>query len=287
MDAVPTAGPYYVAAHVPGRSLVLRRNPNYSGPRPSRLAEIRYRTGVPPKRAVAAVEAGRADYMEINSPSDPAVAAATAARLEQRYGARSQAARTGRQQLFTQPAPNIYFFLFNTRREPFADVRLRRAVNFAMDRRALAANTGLGEVGRPTDQHIPPGLPGFEDAAIYPLGGPDLRRRAGSPGGERRRAVLYTCDFPGVLPPRADTEIEPQPRSGSTSRCGSSRSRSCSSRLQRPGEPYDIGYSNWFFDYADPFSYINVQFGDEGFFHGSARGPPLAGQDGRRGKSLG
>ena len=77
-------------------------------------------------------------------------------------------------------------------------MRLRRAVNFAIDRRALAANTGVGEVGRPTDQHIPPGLPGFEDAAIYPLGGPDLpaaRRLAGS---ERRRAVLYTCDFPAA-----------------------------------------------------------------------------------------
>ena len=123
--------------------------------------------------------------------------AATVRRLEQQYGARSQAARTGRQQLFTQPAPNIYFFLFNTRRGPFADVRLRRAVNFAIDRRALAVNTGLGEVGRPTDQHIPPGLPGFEDAAIYPLGGPDLREARRLAGSKRRRAVLYTCDFPG------------------------------------------------------------------------------------------
>ena len=34
-------------------------------------------------------------------------------------------------------------------------------------------------------------------------------------------------------------------------------------------QPFDIAYSNWFFDYADPFSYINVQFGDEGFFNGS------------------
>ena len=268
VDALPTAGPYYVAAHVPGRSLVLRRNPNYSGPRPSRLAEIRYRTGVPPKRALAAVEAGRADYMEINAPTDPTVAAATAARLESRYGARSQAARAGRQQLFTQPTPNIYFFLFNTRRGPFADVRLRRAVNFAMDRRALAASTGVGEVGRPTDQHIPPGLPGFEDAAIYPLGGPDLSAARRLAGRKQRRAVLYTCDFPGcsrhgqILRSNLsaigiDLEVRKFPIP------------ELFGRLQRPGEPYDIGYSNWFFDYADPFSYINVQFGDEGFFNGS------------------
>ena len=267
VDAVPTAGPYYVAAHVPGRSLVLRRNPNYAGPRPSRLAEIRYTAGIPPKRAVAAVEAGRADYMTLNSPGDPPVSAATVLRLENQYGARSQAARAGRQQLFTQPAPNIYYFLFNTRRGPFADVRLRRAVNFAIDRRALAANTGIGEVGRPTDQHIPPGLPGFEDAAIYPLGGPDLPAARRLAGGERRRAVLYTCDFPGcsrhgqILRSNLsaigiDLEVRkfPIPQ--------------LFGRLQDPDEPFDIAYSNWFFDYADPVSYINEQFGDEGFYHG-------------------
>src|SRR6185503_17432801 len=83
VDNLPTAGPYYVAAHVPGRSLVLRRNPNYTGPRPSRLAEIRYRPGVTPKRAAAAVEAGRADYLALNPPSDPGVSEATEVRLEE------------------------------------------------------------------------------------------------------------------------------------------------------------------------------------------------------------
>jgi len=272
VDALPTAGPYYVAAHVPGRSLVLRRNPNYSGPRPARLAEIRYRSGVSPKRAIAAVAAGRADYVVLNAPTDPGLSAAAARRLEDRYGASSQAARAGRQQLFTQPVPNIYYFLFNTRRGPFADVRLRRAVNFAIDRRALAANTGVGEVGRPTDQHIPPGLPGFEDAAIYPLGGPDLPAARRLAGGERRRAVLYTCDFPGcarhgqILRSNLsaigiDLEVRkfPLPQ--------------LFERIQRPDEPFDIAYSNWFFDYADPVSYINVQFGDEGFFHGPLTNP--------------
>jgi YVTN family beta-propeller protein len=272
VDAVPTAGPYYVAAHVPGRSLVLRRNPNYTGPRPHRLAEIRYTAGASPKRAVAAVEAGRADYVELNAPTDPTVPAATARRLEHQYGASSQAARAGRQQLFTQPAPNIYYFLFNARRGPFADVRLRKAVNFAIDRRALAANTGVGEVGRPTDQHIPPGLPGFEDAAIYPLGGPDLAAARRLAGHQRRRAVLYTCDFPGcarhgqILRSNLgaigiDLEVRkfPIPQ--------------LFERIQRPDEPFDIAYSNWFFDYADPISYINVQFGDEGFFHAPLQDP--------------
>jgi YVTN family beta-propeller protein len=265
VDVIPTAGPYYVASLVPGRSLVLRRNPNYAGPRPSRLAEIRFTAAMKPEKAIAAVEAGRADYVELNPPGEPGVSGGTARRLAARYGAGSEAARAGRQQLFTQPTPNIYFFIFNNRRGPFADVRLRRAVNFAMDRRALALNTGGGEVGRPTDQHIPPGLPGFEDAQIYPLGGPDLEAARRLAGGARRRAVLYTCDFPGcsrhgqIL--KADLSaigIDLEVREFSIPELFR--------RLQTPGEQFDIGYANWFFDYADPSSYINDQFGDEGFF---------------------
>ena len=94
VDTVPSAGPYYVASHFPKRSIVLRRNPNYEGPRPHRLAEIRYRIGVDPERAVAAVEAGRADYFQLN-PAELTGGAPTdvVGHLTERYGPRSEAAR--------------------------------------------------------------------------------------------------------------------------------------------------------------------------------------------------
>ena len=67
VDLLPSAGPYYVASQTPERSLVLRRNPNYDGPRPQGLAEIRYDIGWSPERALAEVEAGRADYVELDA----------------------------------------------------------------------------------------------------------------------------------------------------------------------------------------------------------------------------
>lgn len=265
VDAVPSAGPYYVASHVPERSLVLRRNPNYQGTRPHRLAEIRYTIGVRADRAVAAVEAGRADYVQLN-PADltQGVPTELVRRLTKRYGARSEAARAGRQQVFTQPSLSVYSFAFNTRRGPFTDPRLRRAVNFAMDRRALAAHTGGGESGRPTDQFLPPGLPGFEDAAVYPLGGPDLESAHRLADGRSRQAVLYTCDLPGctrhgqILKSNLraidiDLEVRQFPLG------------EMFDRTQDPSEPFDIAYSNWFGGYPDPFEYINVQFARGGF----------------------
>ena len=275
VDAVPSAGPYYVASHVPERSLVLRRNPNYDGPRPNRLAEIRYTIGVRPETAVAAVEAGRADYVLLNPPDlTEGAPAELGRRLTQRYGAQSEAARAGRQQLFTQPSLSVYSFVFNTRRAPFSDPRLRRAVNFAMDRRALAAHTGGGESGRPTDQFIPPGLPGFEDVAVYPLGGPDLESARRLVDGRRRRAVLYTCNLPGctrhaqiLRSNLATIDIELSVRQFTIAEMFR--------RTERPNEPFDIAYSNWFVDYADPFGYINSQFARDGFRPGLFQDPGI------------
>jgi hypothetical protein len=62
LDRLATAGPCYVAAAAPRKRLVLRRNPGYPGPRP-RLEEIEVAFGTAPPRAVAEVEAGRADYL--------------------------------------------------------------------------------------------------------------------------------------------------------------------------------------------------------------------------------
>ncbi len=44
--AIPSAGPYYIASHVRNRQIVLKRNPNYHGPRPHRLDEIVYTIGI-------------------------------------------------------------------------------------------------------------------------------------------------------------------------------------------------------------------------------------------------
>jgi YVTN family beta-propeller protein len=103
---IPSAGPYYIVAHTPGSELVLRRNPNYRGPRPRRLDEIDYHFGATVQQGSALVEAGRADYAgdslgQLQSGS--AVSPGVDARLARRYGPQSQAARSGRQRYFHRP----------------------------------------------------------------------------------------------------------------------------------------------------------------------------------------
>ena len=89
---MPLAGPYYVASHVAGQSLVLKRNPNYAGERPQGVEEIHYEFGVPTERATEQVEAGEADYVLLDPPfDDPAPPALVA-------GSRPSSAHEARRQ---------------------------------------------------------------------------------------------------------------------------------------------------------------------------------------------
>jgi YVTN family beta-propeller protein len=261
VEVVPSAGPYYIDSYSPERSLVLRRNPNYGGERPQGLEEIRFEYGVPTERGIEEVEAGRADHVALQ-PGEGALPVSTqvADRLEARYGPGSEAADAGRQQLFTGTVPAVDVFIFNTHRGPFTDPRLRRAVNYAIDRPELSEDTGFGFAGKPTDQYIPPGIPGFEDAAVYPLGGPDLATARRLAGGGRHQAVLYTCSRPGctrnaqILQSNLDAigidlEVRQFP------------SELYFSAIGAPDRPWDLAYFPWLVDYADPFNFINSLYG--------------------------
>jgi len=56
---LPSAGPYYISGYTPGSRLVLTRNPNYDGPRPSNLDQILYQLNTDPATSLAQIESGR------------------------------------------------------------------------------------------------------------------------------------------------------------------------------------------------------------------------------------
>jgi MarR-like DNA-binding transcriptional regulator SgrR of sgrS sRNA/streptogramin lyase len=174
-DLIPSAGPYYLAERT-ANVVVLKRNPNYHGPRPQRLDAIVYRLNVDVGAAAAQLERGKVDVL---LEDDPALAPESAA------------ARTAgrRYRMVTDNFESL--LALNTRRPLFADPRLRRAVEYALDRRTLA-----GDFSLPTSLLLPPNLPQARNGAPYPLEG---RRRTARRlvGGRRRRAVLAAYDPDG------------------------------------------------------------------------------------------
>jgi peptide/nickel transport system substrate-binding protein len=250
----PSAGPYRVASYAPGQGVVLTRNPNYHGDRPRRLARIELTVDVPAWRAISEVQAGTADYA-----LDGEVGRDDAQALAARYGPRSPAARNGRQQYFVEPQRTLDFFDLNTRRRPFADVRLRRAVNYAIDRGALTRLGGLGLPlpARPIDHYLPPGIPGRPDLHIYP-DHPDLAAARGLARGHAGQTiVLYTCHQP-TCEEQAQVVKTKLAAIGLRVAIRPMAVDTLFSRILRPGEPFDMASIGWLSDYADPDAYLNV-----------------------------
>jgi YVTN family beta-propeller protein len=247
---VPSAGPYYVSSHVPGTEVVLRRNPNYSGPRPRRPDAIRITLGTGQAGTLTRVEAGDVDYaVSVAIPT-------RARRLEKRYGPGSPAAKAGGQRYFVHTSLQVTYLALNTSRPPFSSARLRRAVNYAIDRRALArAGPFTGLPATTTDQYLPPGMPGFRDARIYPPR-PDLAKARLLAGPERRTVVLYALSEPAHLRfaeivkanlRRIGIDVQIRPFGGSLF-----------IRLARRGEPFDMAVDGWQADYPDPTTFLGL-----------------------------
>jgi DNA-binding SARP family transcriptional activator/ABC-type transport system substrate-binding protein/DNA-binding beta-propeller fold protein YncE len=244
-DPVPSAGPYYLSGNIGGFVAVLRRNPNYRGSRPHRLAAIVYREQPRTGEAVAGIEAGHADYV-----AEPDIALAQQAAVARRFS-RPSAGRPRR--YFVTPLLATDELAFDTRHGLFADPRSRRAVSYALDRPALAA--ALGDLV--TDHYLPPGMPAPRERHVYSLTGPDLRRARALAGSRTGRAVLAVCSDPSCLKIgqiiQADLErigIHIQLRA---------YAGAIGSATSRPGT--DIVLARIFAPYPDPVAFLKTALG--------------------------
>jgi len=140
---------------------------------------------------VLEIKQGNDDYLGDGPPP------AQNAELGATVGPDSPVANTDKQMFHVNPILSTSYLAMNTSRPHFDNEKVRQAVNFAIDRQTILDQSGK-YAGTPSDQILPPGVPGFNDADIYPLDGPDLEkaRQLMQESGEQTpfEAVLYTCD---------------------------------------------------------------------------------------------
>lgn len=179
-DYLPSSGPMMVAHYEPGRSLLLQRNPYYHGPRRARVAKVLYEFGAYPSQILLELERGEIDY---GTPTSGGFASLT------------QMLQSERKRLFVAQQPVVAYLALNTQRPLFHDnPQLRRAVNYALDRPALARLFGPSGAS-PADEYLPPGFPGYVGKQLYPLDGPDLATARRLAQGHLRgaHAVFLAC----------------------------------------------------------------------------------------------
>jgi hypothetical protein len=187
---IPSAGPYYIAS-IQGARTVLERNPYYPGTRPARAERIVYTNDTPTPKAVVLADAGLLDLLPQDFDNTTTFFQPGGA-LDRRKGRASAAARAGRQQFYLYDAPLLDALAFNTSRPLFRDARLRRAVDYALDREALAS----AYADAPFAGIVPPAVPGFGSSRPYPRTHPDLAIARRLAGRRTRHAVIAVnaCD---------------------------------------------------------------------------------------------
>jgi peptide/nickel transport system substrate-binding protein len=152
----PGTGPYRIARFIPGRLVDLRRNRYFRAWAPTAQPpgypdRILWRMGPGATHNVATVLRGAADYT-----SDAPTRGEHEAILLHTPG-----------QLHVVPLPGLDQLILNTREAPFDDVRVRRALNFAVDRRVIAGFFGGTDNATPICQVLAASIPGHEPYCPY------------------------------------------------------------------------------------------------------------------------
>jgi len=155
----PATGPYEIVKSEPGRGFEYERNPQWLKNNAKLLPQlpsghvdkIDVTVVRNPSTQVNDIEQGRYDWMENPPPAD-------------RYAeVKSKFEGT---QFRVEPQINTYYFWMNTTRAPFDDVKVRQAVNYAIDPAALERiYAGTLVAGQ---QILPPGMPGHKRFELYP-----------------------------------------------------------------------------------------------------------------------
>lgn len=143
-------GPYKLERWVKGDRVVLVANRGYWGAKPA-ISRVTFRFISDPSAAAAAVMAGDVDAF----PLFPAPEMLDQFRSDKRFHV----------QIGTTSGKTI--MSLNNLRKPFDDVRVRRALAYAIDRKALVE--ALGNYGTPIGSHEVPGDAGYIDlTGMYP-----------------------------------------------------------------------------------------------------------------------
>jgi peptide/nickel transport system substrate-binding protein len=156
----PATGPYYFTHVTPGQSWTEERNPEWaknnakilSPDLPSgNLDKITSTVVKNYSSATTEIEQNKADDLTDPPPTD------RLQEVQSRYP----------DQYKTQPTVSTYYFWMNTQQPPFDDVKVRQAVNYAVDPAALQRI--YGGLMTPTQEILPPNMPGYKKyGPLYP-----------------------------------------------------------------------------------------------------------------------
>ena len=181
---VPGTGPYAIQSYVPGHLITFERNRYFhvwsEAARPDGYPdEIVYRITDDQDAALDQLLAGHADLVHLDN--EPAPLTRLAAQHPR--------------QVHLDDEPSLVYVFLNTRRPPFDDVRVRRALNYAVDRGRVVGLHGAA-LARPTCQFVPSTATGYRPYCPYTIDS-DSRGRWNAPDLAKARSLVAASGSKG------------------------------------------------------------------------------------------
>jgi peptide/nickel transport system substrate-binding protein len=254
-DPPPGTGPYEIVDSKPDSSWEYDRNPEWAthnGPLLPQIPSghfdhIDIHVNPNTETAVNEVERGQLDWMQEPPPAD------RIAELRRRFEGT---------QLLVTPQIDLYYFWMNVHEPPFNDVRVRRAVNYAIDPAALERIYG-GQM-RATQQVLPAAMPGHQSFELYPHDMQKARELMAEADPKQRNVTVWSYNLP---PNRQAAEYyESVLRElGLRPTLKTVAAANYITVIGNESTPnLDTGFGDWFIDYPHPNDYFQPQLSSAG-----------------------
>jgi peptide/nickel transport system substrate-binding protein len=242
---LPSSGPYMIKSYAPNKKAIVVRNPNFD--------EAAFGGNVPAGNpdmmtvdiigedtvALQRVIAGQDDYDFHQIPPD------RLASTQQKYG----------DQIKVYTPANTYYFFMNNRVAPFDNLKVRQAVNYAINREALVRI--YGGLAQPTENVLPPTYPQYQKLDLYPYNlakAKKLIQESGQAGAEVTvwnhdrgtdpKATAYLTDVLNSIGLKAKEKVINSAVYWTT--------------VGNQATKAQIGFADWFQDYPHPLDWFDV-----------------------------
>ena len=174
-------GPFAFASQRSGDSIVLKANPDYWGGAP-KVPGVTFRFISEPTTALSALQAGEIDWTDI----------VPAQRVEQLRDDDSI-------RLAVTPSNDYWYLALNEARPPWNDVRVRRAIAYAIDRESIVQATSYG-TATANQLAIPEGNPWYTRYDTYRLDVDKAKSLLAEAGAAPDRLdMLVTSEYPQTV----------------------------------------------------------------------------------------
>ncbi len=243
----PASGPYMIQSYTPNKQAIVVRNPNF------KVADFG-----------GNVPEGNPDKMTIDIIGDPGVALNRTLNGQDDYDFQQpptdrlseiQSKYPNQIKVYT-PANTFYFFM-NTRVKPFDNVKVRQAVNFAVNRNAMVRIQG--GLASPTENILPPTYPSYKKLTLYPHNLAKAKSLIKAAGAAGMKVTVWTDDN--------ETRRAPEMGQYMTSVLNSIGLKATLKKINasvywttvgNQATKAQIGFADWFQDYPHPLDWFDV-----------------------------